>query len=291
MNELFNFDNDTERINQVKINNRPSIHIDPFLNIGRSIYKVKCGNHIGTGFLFKTIKGIKNFYCLITCEHVITKDMIEKKKTIFCKNKYGAFTIILDKTRIFIRDYTYMNIDATLIEIFPEKLNLPITHFLLPESKFLNNFEAFNNLEVYIAHFLPNNEVKINYGNIIGINKFSFQFIHNIDTQYGSSGGPIFEKNSMFILGIHKQGSLVEKKNYASFIYPIVDSLKNNNDYVSMRYFKREDSIYEGEMRNNFCEGYGKIINENGYYYKGQWSKGKRQGFGVEFSKDDNIIY
>jgi len=105
-----------------------------------------------------------------------------------------------------------MNIDATLIEIIPEKLNIPITNFLLPESKFLNNFEAFNNLDVYIAHFLPNNEVKINYGNIIGINKFSFQFIHNIDTQYGSSGGPIFEKNSMFILGIHKQGSLVEKK-------------------------------------------------------------------------------
>ena len=217
--------------------------------------------------------------------------MIEKKKTIYIKNSYNPFSIILDKTERFIRDYTYMNIDATLIEIFPEKLNIPKNFFLSPDPKFMNGYDIFNNLEVYIAHFPLDSGLKINEGNISGIKKYSFQFIHSIDTQSGSSGGPIFEKDSIYILGIHKQGSEVIKKNYASFIYPIVDSLNNNNDYIEMKYYDLEDSIYEGEFKHNLREGYGKLIYKNGRYYKGQWHNDKKQGFGVEYLENDKIFY
>jgi hypothetical protein len=290
-NELQNFDDGSARIDQVRINNKASIHINTYFKIVNSMCKIKCENNIGTGFLFKTKKGKKDFYCLVTCEHVITKDMIEKKKTISIENSYKAFTFILDKTERFIRDYTYMNIDATLIEIFPEILDVPKNFFLSPEPKIMNGYDKYNKVEAYIAHFPLDSELKINDGNIIGINKYSFQFTHSIDTQSGSSGGPIFEKDSIYILGIHKQGSEVKKKNYASFIYPIVDSLNNNNDYYEMKYYDSEDSIYEGEIKNNLREGYGKLIYKNGCYYKGQWKNDKRQGFGVEYSLNDKILY
>ena len=97
-NELLNFDNGSIRIDQVLVNNRPSIHLDPYFKIVNSMCKIKCENNIGTGFLFKTKKGKNDFYCLVTCEHVITKDMIEKKKTIYIENSYKPFSIILDKT-------------------------------------------------------------------------------------------------------------------------------------------------------------------------------------------------
>ena len=113
--------------------------------------------------IIKTKKGKKDFYCLVTCEHVITKDMIEKKKTIYIENSYKPFTIILDKTKRLIRDYTYMKVDATLIEIFPEKLNIPKKIFLSPDRKFMNKYDTFNNLEVYIAHFPLDSELKINF--------------------------------------------------------------------------------------------------------------------------------
>jgi len=66
-----------------------------------------------------------------------------------------------------------MNIDATLIEIFPEKLNIPKNFFLSPDPKFMNGYDTFNNLEVYIAHFPLDSGLKINKGNIIGINRYS----------------------------------------------------------------------------------------------------------------------
>ena len=170
-NELLNFDNGSARIDQVRVNNRPSIHINTYFKIINSSCKIRYENNITTRFLFKTKKGKKDFYCLITCEHVITKDMIEKKKTTFIENSYKPFTVILDKAKRFIRDYTYMNIDATLIEIFPEKLNIPKKIFLSPDPKFMNGFDTFNKLEVYIAHFPLDSELKINDGNIIGNRK------------------------------------------------------------------------------------------------------------------------
>ena len=75
-NELLNFDNGSARIDQVRVNNRPSIHINTYFKIINSSCKIRYENNITTRFLFKTKKGKKDFYCLITCEHVITKDMI-----------------------------------------------------------------------------------------------------------------------------------------------------------------------------------------------------------------------
>ena len=43
------------------------------LQVLKSICKIKYDNHIGTGFLIKFIRNGKDFLCLMTCEHIISK--------------------------------------------------------------------------------------------------------------------------------------------------------------------------------------------------------------------------
>ena len=54
------------------------------------------------------------------------------------------------------------------------------------------------------------------------------EFIHLASTEHGSSGSPIFLKDSIKIIGIHKQGDKEQTENYADFISPIFNILKND---------------------------------------------------------------
>ena len=47
-----------------------------------SIYKIIFSNTIGTGFFIKLYKSDKPLFLLMTNEHIITKDMIKKKKKL-----------------------------------------------------------------------------------------------------------------------------------------------------------------------------------------------------------------
>ena len=48
--------------------------------------------------------------------------------------------------------------------------------------------------------------------------------------------------------------------------------------------------MYEGDFVNGKAEGYGKCIFENGNYYIGQVSNTQRNGKGIMFSKNGEII-
>ena len=78
----------------------------------------------GTGFLMELEKENTPFYCLITNEHAISEDLIEDNRDIeilFPQNsEEGKLCIKLDKNERFIRNYSYLGIDATVIQIFPE---------------------------------------------------------------------------------------------------------------------------------------------------------------------------
>ena len=85
----------------------------------KSVCRIMTNEGDGTGFLLKTFKGSKEFFCLISNEHVITKDMIEAKQKVIIhydkKNKTKE--IILDKEKRFIKEYREKDLDITLIEI------------------------------------------------------------------------------------------------------------------------------------------------------------------------------
>ena len=66
-----------QRINQSYITNSPLVTIPTsFLQNSKSICKIKCKDIFGTGFLIKFKKDDKDFFCLMTCEHVISSELM-----------------------------------------------------------------------------------------------------------------------------------------------------------------------------------------------------------------------
>ena len=99
----------------------------------KSVCRIMTNEKDGTGFLLKTFKDNKEFFCLISNEHVITKDMINTKQkvTIYYDKKNKTIEITLDKDKRFIKEYREKDLDITLIEIIKED-NIKEKYFLLP---------------------------------------------------------------------------------------------------------------------------------------------------------------
>ena len=51
-------------------------------NVSKSLCKLECENLTASGFLLKLKKEGKEFFCIMTCEHVITREMIQQRKTM-----------------------------------------------------------------------------------------------------------------------------------------------------------------------------------------------------------------
>ena len=48
----------------------------------KSICKIDTSENISSGFFIKFFKGQKDFFCLMTNEHIITSELIKERKTI-----------------------------------------------------------------------------------------------------------------------------------------------------------------------------------------------------------------
>ena len=94
-------------------------------------------NKIGTGFFLKV--NINNTL-LITCNHILSSDLINLKKEIIIyfgkKTKEKNRNNILDKNKRFIKSFEEP-IDVTLIEII-DKDNIPEEKFLYSDFNYKN---------------------------------------------------------------------------------------------------------------------------------------------------------
>ena len=107
---------DDDRNNEGKTINDP-ISIGIVNKISNLICKINVPNTEGTGFLIE----ILNKKYLMSNEHVIKKDFIEKNEIIKLTFKEDITKkIILDKNKRFIRDFTDKHIDVTIVEILEE---------------------------------------------------------------------------------------------------------------------------------------------------------------------------
>ena len=62
---------------------QPIIEIDPcFANISKALCFLQTPITSGTGFLIRLFKGTQDFFCLITCEHVITRKIVNQRQSI-----------------------------------------------------------------------------------------------------------------------------------------------------------------------------------------------------------------
>ena len=178
-----------------------------------------------------------------------------------------------------------MNIDAIVIEIKKEEISEDF--FLLPQINNENNKELTNK-SVYILQYPEGKELQYSIGNIKAINEYSNEITHLVSTTHGSSGSPIILVNTTEVIGIHKQGKIDKKENYGNFIYPIIESLKNDFIFGKIYYGKEE---YEGEFKNGLKEGYGKYIYKDGSFYIGEWKNGLKNGKGIIYNKNHTIKY
>ena len=94
-----------ERINEVEMKESEIKEIDINLHkTCKSICKILYKNKVGTGFFIKLYKKEKELLCLMTCEHVITKEMVESKEIININYNYEEkwIKIKLDENKRFI---------------------------------------------------------------------------------------------------------------------------------------------------------------------------------------------
>ena len=223
-------------------------------------------------------------------EHVISKEAIESKTEleIWYDNQHQKIKLVLDKDLRFIRDYRYLNIDAVIVEIFLEEVNQ--NYFLLPNIDYIgNDFSEFKEELICIVQFPGGKDLNYSVGKIIDVNEYSNELIHLSTTKAGSSGSPIFIKESRHVLGIHKQGNRRKNENYGNFIKPIIDSIKLGLNYGKTKYNGNE---YEGEYANSLNEGKGKItVEKSGEFYFGAWKDYKKHGKGILYYEPRKIKY
>jgi len=239
-----------------------------------------------SGFFIKLNFNDKQKFFLMTCEHMIDSQMINQNETIqirYSQNKISN-NIKLNKNERIIQDFIFLNIDATIVEII-EKDIIKEVYFLSPCMIDLNECK---NKEIFMPNYI-NQKLYKNDGLLLSYNPSSYKFYNTLNANYGSSGSPIILKDTEYVIGLHTGKNKVKNFNIANFIYPIVSILSNGNPFYEIR--KNGNLEYEGEMKNNKRDGYGKINLENGMYYIGQWKNGFKHGKGTLYYKNNSILY
>jgi hypothetical protein len=279
------FESRRDSIKKIKYNSHEENIIKSLCNIVLLNYNI-C--KFGSGFFIKLKFNDKQKYFLMTCEHIINNKMINKNETIKiiydCGRKFNK--IKLDRKERIIQDFKFLNIDATLIEII-EKDIIKGEYFFSP---YMDDVNECKDKKISIASYTSENLYKED-GSFISINPISYKFNHSLNTNNGSSGAPIFLKDNSnyMIIGLHIGKSKLKNYNIGNFIYPIVSIISNG--YHIYKIIKYGEYVYEGEIKDNKRDGYGKLILENGIYYIGQWKNDMKHGKGTLYKKDNSLIY
>ena len=158
-----------------------------------------------------------NMKCLITNYHVINENIDNiniilynnKKIKINLKKRYYGF---------------YQDLDITIVDIEDVNEIIKNIEFLDYDLNYIKGYNQYINIDLFTLEY-PKNEIEVASGKIIKIINNN-EFIHTIDTDYGSSGCPIILSNTLKVIGIHKEGDKNEKINYGTFIGEIIN--KNN---------------------------------------------------------------
>ena len=196
-----------------------------------AICKIKLSKGYGTGFFCK-IPFTENFNLLlpvlITCNHVLSKDIIESEN-------YIEIIVEEEKKRISLKDqrkkWTSEDLDFTAIEILNND-NID-EFFYLDDNVFKKNYS--NNIyldkKVIIFGINENGKPGFSNGKIKSIQDFSFAY--NCNTYPGCSGGCIVNQINNCVIGIHR-GEIKTQNNKAInaglFIWNAINLIKDKKD-------------------------------------------------------------
>ena len=279
---------------ELKLNN-PIDDISNIMKVAKGTVKIELDNDKGvaSGFFLKLERNNKEFYCLMTNAHVITKKMITNQEKIKIKydNETKEINLELNEKERIIFCFMDFGIDITIIEIIPKDGIKDKTYFLNPKTD--NNYEEFIGKNIQIIQFpdgkkLSKSEQKITER----FTKIDYMFYHNASTIEGSSGSPIILKDDDKVLGIHKGGIRGKKKNVGIFIGIILDVIKEyKRNGEGKDYYEDGKIKYEGNFEDDeYNDDKGKFYDENGNKYEGKFTKGKKNGEFSVYDKDGKLI-
>ena len=291
----------SDRIKECMLQTSPLVKIERnSSNVSRSICKIKIdtplGTKYGTGFLLRFYIEQETFYCLVSNEHVISKDIINNQSNIKVSydSEFKSVNIKLDQNKRYIRSFIDKGLDITVVEIIEED-DIYRDYFLYSEPEVRINKDLINK-EIYIPQYAEGKELKKAEGKIKYID--NYEFSHLASTVYGASGSPIFLENDTLVIGIHKEGSNIKLENYGDFIYPAINIIKediikkrNKGKYMDGKYIWEDGKYYIGEFKNNIPNGKGIKYYKNGnILYEGNFINGKFEGKG-KYIYEDGAYY
>ena len=245
------------------------IPMDKVYDICKGTIKIVMkNNRIGSGFFLKFERNNKDFYCIMTNQHVIDSNMVRNKEEIeiIYENEKKNITIKLDKKERIIEYFKdSIQIDAIIIEII-EKDNIHDSFFLSPNLDFNDKTQSLINKDIQILQYPGGKNLFLAMGKIIRISSENdYMFYHNADTTFGSSGSPIVLKEEKTVIAIHSGGIKDQKENIGYFIGIIIENMtiyKKNGE--GKEYYKDGKLKYEGEYLNGKRNGKRKKYNVDG---------------------------
>ena len=280
------------RVNQNIIRGSVLITIPTSIfQVSKAVCKIITPYVFGTGFLIKFFKGTEDFFCLMSCEHVITKKLIQKKEKIsfYFDNESKIREIKLEPNERFIKDFRDIDIDVTIVEIIKSD-NITEDYFLLPNINFMSNLSQLTNIMIQIPQFPKGGNLSFSEGPIIKVDKY--ELVHCASTESCSSGSPLLLKDTIKVLGIHKAGNIRKEENYAYSIGPIFNYIKNGFLYdlkyenIDRHYLINEniDKLYDEKYKlyisaslmnkyhfSNMLNVSFRLCRDRFYFYRGDY--------------------
>ena len=123
----------------------------------KSIWKVKIDTSFGTikgiGFLLAFWIDQERFYCLVSNENVINKNLLNSDINIFISfdSEFRSAYINLNNNKRYMKSFKDIDLDITIVEILDED-NISKDYYLYPEIEEWINNELINN-SIYILQY------------------------------------------------------------------------------------------------------------------------------------------
>lgn len=216
--------------------------------MNKYICKIKTNSEIGTGFFCHIPLADKIIPVLITSNHLINQNYLEKEKTIniILKDEKGSkfIKITIDNKR---KRFSNPNYDITILEILEED---NIKFFLdLDEDLFSDNSEiSYESESIYIIQYPRGEDASVSFSILKSIE--NYDIIHLCSTEAGSSGSPILKLSTKKVIGIHKECNKRFEFNRGTFLKePLIDFIDK----------------YENKLNNSI---YSKLIDNSDYKNK-----------------------
>ena len=137
----------TNRIQECIVEpSRPFEKVDRLVsNVSKSICKIKIetsiGTIIGTGFLLAFYIDEERFFCLVSNEHVIRKELLHNNINIYISydSEFRSAYINLNNNKRYMKSFKDRGLDITIVEILDED-NISKDYYLYPEyEEWINN--------------------------------------------------------------------------------------------------------------------------------------------------------